>query len=271
MLVSPGTGRRELAWCLGGLVERVGRRQTLVVAEYWQFCPVALGAELFAERWTPLILRELLLGSRRFSELRNGLPRMSRNLLVRRLAQLEEAGLIERHPRANGRGYDYRLTAAGEELRPVVVALGAWGYKWAARDLRPENLDAGLLMWFLRRRVAVERLPAERTVVRFDFLQGGRRSFWLGEQQSFWLLLERPEVELCYTDPGFEVDLIVRADVAALTRVYLGHMSLSEALRGGLIELYGPRELCSGFRRWLGISPFAPQGGPARRLAARAA
>lgn len=254
-----------------GLVAGVFWRQTSVVAEYGQFCPVALGAELFAERWTPLILRELLLGSRRFSEVRNGLPRMSRNLLVRRLAALEQAGLLERNPRANGRGYDYQLTAAGEELRPVVVALGAWGYKWAARDLRPENLDAGLLMWFLRRRVTAEYLPAGRTVVRFDFSQGGRRSFWLGEQQSFWLLLERPEVELCYADPGFEVDLVVRADVAALTRVYLGQMSVSEALRQGLVELYGPRELCRGFRKWLGISPFAPQGRPARRLASRAA
>ena len=253
-----------------GLVGAVCWRQTLVMADYRQFCPVALGAELFAERWTPLILRELLLGSRRFSELRNGLPRMSRNLLVRRLAELEQAGLVESHPRANGRGYDYQLTAAGEELRPVVVALGAWGYKWAARDLRPENLDAGLLMWFLRRRVTVEYLPAERTVVRFDFSQGGARSFWLGEQQAFWLLLERPEVDLCYTDPGLEVDLIVRAEVAALTRVYLGHMSLAEALRGGSVELCGPRELCSGFRRWLGISPFAPRGRPAPRLVARA-
>ena len=240
-------------------------RQTRGVAGYGQFCPVALGAELFAERWTPLILRELLLGSRRFSELHNGLPRISRNLLVQRLAQLEEAGLVERHPRANGRGFDYQLTVAGEELRPVVVALGTWGYKWAARDLRPENLDAGLLMWFLRRRVSVDHLPAHRTIVRFDFSEAGARSFWLGEHQSFWLVLEQPEVDLCYSDPGFDVDLIVRADVAALTRVYLGHVSLSEALRVGSVQLSGPRELCRGFRTWLGISPFAQRGRPALR------
>jgi DNA-binding HxlR family transcriptional regulator len=243
----------------------------LGVAEYWQFCPVALGAELFAERWTPLILRELLLGSRRFSELQHGLPRISRNLLVQRLASLEQAGLVARRARASGRGFDYQLTAAGEELRPVVVALGTWGYKWAARDLRPENLDAGLLMWFLRRRVTVDQLPSERTVVRFDFSEAGARSFWLGEHQSFWLVLERPEADLCYTDPGFEVDLIVRADVAALTRVYLGHLSLSGALRAGSVELVGLRELCSGFRRWLGVSPFAPPGRPARRPRAVAA
>jgi DNA-binding HxlR family transcriptional regulator len=235
---------------------------------YGQFCPVALGAEIFAERWTPLILRELLNGSHRFSELRKGLPRISRNLLVQRLASLEQAGLIERRPRANGRGYDYSLTAAGEELRPVVFALGTWGYKWTAQQLRPENLDAGLLMWFLRRRIRVESLPDERVVARFDFHEAGERAFWLGEQQSFWLVFERPDVELCLSDPGFDVDLTVRADVAALTQVYLGHLSLGEALRSGSVELSGRRDLRSGFRRWLGISPFVP---PTRRARAAVA
>jgi DNA-binding HxlR family transcriptional regulator len=238
---------------------------------YGQFCPVALGAEIFAEKWTPLILRELLLGSRRFSELRKGLPRISRNLLVQRLASLEASGLVERRLRANGRGYDYLLTAAGEELRPVVVALGTWGYKWTAHELRPENLDAGLLMWFLRRRVVTDELPGEPTVVRFDFHESGARSFWLEEQQSFWFVIDRPEVELCLTDPGFDVDLTVRADVAALTRVYLGHVPLSECLRAGSIQLTGPRELRSGFRRWLGISPFAQQSGRALRRPVAAA
>jgi len=238
------------------------------VQQYWQFCPVALGAEIFAERWTPLILRELLLGSHRFSELQRGLPRISRNLLVQRLAYLEEAGLLERRRRPNGRGFDYHLTAAGEELRPVVVALGTWGYKWTAQEIKPDNLDAGLLMWFLRRRVQVDQLPPERVVARFDFHEGGTRSFWLGEEQSFWLVLERPEVELCLSDPGFEVDLHVNADVAELTRVYLGLVPLAEALRSGSVRLAGPRELRSGFRRWLGISPFAQKPPRARRPAA---
>jgi DNA-binding HxlR family transcriptional regulator len=238
------------------------------VQQYGQFCPVALGAEIFAERWTPLILRELLLGSHRFSELQRGLPRISRNLLVQRLAYLERTGLLERRRRPNGRGFEYHLTAAGEELRPVVVALGTWGYKWTAQEIKPDNLDAGLLMWFLRRRVQVDQLPSERVVARFDFHEGGPRSFWLGEEQSFWLVLERPEVELCLSDPGFDVDLHVRADVAALTRVYLGHVPLAETLRSGSVQLTGSRELRSGFRRWLGISPFAQKPPPARRTAA---
>jgi HxlR-like helix-turn-helix len=172
--------------------------------------------------------------------------------------------LLERRRRPNGRGFEYHLTAAGEELRPVVIALGTWGYKWTAQEIKPDNLDAGLL----RRRVQVDQLPSDRVVARFDFHEGGPRSFWLGEEQSFWLVLERPEVELCLSDPGFDVDLHVRADVAALTRVYLGHVPLAETLRSGSVQLTGSRELRSGFRRWLGISPFAQKPPPARRTAA---
>jgi DNA-binding HxlR family transcriptional regulator len=224
---------------------------------YRQFCPVALGAEVFAERWTPLILRELLLGSHRFSELRRGLPRISRNLLTQRLASLERAGLVERRPRSNGRGFAYYLTQAGEELRPVVTALGTWGYRWAATELRPENLDPGLLMWFLRRRVRVENLPEHRVVIRFEFRAQGAEAFWLDKQQSFWLILDRPLVDLCLSDPGFEVDLTVRAELSELARVYLGHSSLAQAIRQGAVEVVGRREFRSGFRDWLGVSPFA--------------
>jgi DNA-binding HxlR family transcriptional regulator len=224
---------------------------------YGQFCPIALGAEIFAQRWTPLILRELLLGSHRFSELQRGLPRISRNLLVQRLAALEEAGIIARRPRADGRGHDYFPTAAGEELRPVVQALGTWGYRWTAHELRPDNLDAGLLMWFLRRRVRIERLPDEKTVARFDLHGSGNRPTWMEEQQSFWLVLDKPHVELCLSDPGFDVGLTVCADVSALTRVYLGHLPLLQALRDGSVELTGRRDLRAGFRAWLGISGFA--------------
>ena len=129
---------------------------------YGQFCPVALGAEVFAERWTPLILRELLAGSHRFSELQRGLPGIPRALLTQRLGSLQRAGLVERRPTRAGRGFEYHLSPAGLSFSPVVEALGRWGYQWAAEQLRPDNLDAGLLMWFLRRRVQVDRLPAEQ-------------------------------------------------------------------------------------------------------------
>jgi DNA-binding HxlR family transcriptional regulator len=238
------------------------------VEGYGQFCPVALGAEIFAQRWTPLILRELLLGSHTFSQLQHGLPRVSRNLLVQRLAFLEGAGVIERRSRAGGRGFDYYPTLAGEELRPVVLALGTWGYKWTAQELRADNLDAGLLMWFLRRRVRTEHLPDEKVVVRFEFRGQAERSAWLEEEQAFWLVLEKPDVELCLTDPGFEVALVVRADLAAMVRVYLGRLSLAAAIASGAVELSGRRVLRTGFSAWLGISPFAPARPVRDRLAA---
>jgi len=188
--------------------------------EYTQFCPVSRGAEIFAERWTPLILRELLNGSHRFSELL-GLPRISRNLLAQRLASLASAGIIERRPAERGRGFSYHLTPAGEGLRPVVEVLGAWGYRWGGTDLPSRQLDPVLLMWFIRRRVQVQAFRRARTVVRFDFRRPRR---------SFWLRMEPPAVDLCFTDEGFDVELAVDADLAALTAVWLGRLPLADAI-----------------------------------------
>ena len=215
---------------------------------YGQFCPVALGAEIFAERWTPLIVRELLSGSRRFSDLQRGLPGISRNLLTQRLRQLARRGLVER--RAGRAGPAYELTEPGRAMAPVIDALGKWGYHWAATDLRPELLNADLLMWFLRRRVRADGLPEQRTVVRFEFREPV-------PQRVFWLVLQRPGADLCVKDPGFGVDLEVVAGLEAMARVYLGHVSLATAVRSGDVELAGPRDAQRAVYRWLGISPFA--------------
>jgi DNA-binding HxlR family transcriptional regulator len=219
--------------------------------EYGQFCPVALGAEVFAERWTPLILRELLAGSHRFSELQRGLPRIPRALLAQRLGSLERAGLVERRPNRAGRGSEYHLSEAGLSFGPVVDALGRWGYRWAADRLRPDNLDAGLLMWFLRRRVQVDRVPAGRVTVQFEFRDA--------DQRCFWLVLHRPEADLCLVDPGFGTDLCVTTDVRTFTRVYLGQVSLAHALRDGSVALTGRSDLRRAFGGWIGLSPFAEQ------------
>jgi len=223
------------------------------VTGYGQFCPVALGAEVLATRWTPLIVRELLHGSIRFSELQQGMPRISRNLLVQRLATLEHAGIIESRPRAAGRGREYHLTPAGEDLRPVIDALGVWGYKWAAQTLTPDCLEPGLLLWFIRRRVRTQHLPAERHVVRFDFHDARRR--------LYWLVLRRSEVDVCAIDPGFDVDLHVEATLEALTEVYLGRTTLRAAMRAKRVRLAGRHEACEAFPRWFGSSPFAPATG----------
>ena len=217
---------------------------------YRQFCSVALGAEVFAERWTPLILRELLAGSHRFSELQRGLPRIPRALLAQRLGSLERAGLVERRPAPAGRGSEYHLSPAGRSFGPVVEALGQWGYRWAAEQLRPDNLDAGLLMWFLRRRIQADRLPAGRVAVQFEFRDADKR--------FFWLVLHRPEVDLCLADPGFDTDLCVTTDVRTFTRVYLGQVSIAQAIGDGSVTMQGRSDLRRAFSGWIGLSPYAP-------------
>lgn len=229
------------------------------VPDYGQFCPVSRGAEIFAERWTPLIVRELMNGSHRFSELQLGLPRISRNLLTQRLVSLVSAGVVERRPAERRRGFSYHLTSAGEELRPVVEALGAWGYRWGGVDLPSAQLDPVLLMWFIRRRVRVQAFRRARTVVRFDFRRPRR---------SFWLRIEPPTVELCFTDEGFDVELAIDADLAALTAVWLGRLHLTEAIAAGSVRLDGDEDARPLFGRWFGLSPFADGG--AERILTRA-
>lgn len=151
---------------------------------YGQFCPVAKAAEVFAERWTPLILRELFAGSHRFSEFQRGLPLISKTVLAQRLKDLEAAGVIESRPRAEGRGRRYFLTTAGEEFRAIIESLGQWGQRWVRNLANPEDLDAGLLVWAMRRRVNLERLPSARVTVQFDFHgvprnRSGRETWWL--------------------------------------------------------------------------------------------
>lgn len=216
---------------------------------YGQFCPVALASEIFAERWTPLILRELLAGARRFAELHRGVPRMSRNLLSQRLSALEHAGIIERRTGAHRKACEYHLTIAGHEFRSVIDALGTWGYKWCTHDLRDENIDADHLMWILRRLILIANLPERRVVVCFRFRQEAKR--------RFWLVLNRPEVDLCLFDPGFDVDLEVVTDVNPLAQICLGHLSVRDAMSRGGLSLCGPRQYCRAFGSWLGVSRFA--------------
>jgi len=223
-----------------------------------QFCPVAVACEVFAHRWTPLILRELFAGSTHFNEIRRGLPLISKTLLVRRLRALEEAGVLTCVNPAD-RGYpEYRLTSAGAEFRPVIQRLGEWGQRWTIR-FDPQNLDAEFLMWNVRRRLAIDRLPAERTVVRFDF-SGLPPKYRRG--RVFWLITERIGVDLCLKDSGAEVDLYVSADLGSFARMWLGEVRFSEALRAGSIRLTGRRDLVRRFPSWLLLSQFAEVARP---------
>jgi len=218
---------------------------------YGQFCTVARGAEVFGERWTPLVVRELLCGSTRFNDIRRGVPRMSATLLAQRLRKLEEIGVIER-VKAKA-GAEYRLTAAGEELRPIVLALGHWGARWIGSRLQREQLDAGFLMWDIRRFAHRELFPARhRVVIQFRFTDARR-----GERE-WWLVVENGEVDLCRDDPGHEVTLIVESTVRALTEIWSGDLLPGQALEQHQLRILGRPRDARDIWRWIGTSGFAP-------------
>jgi DNA-binding HxlR family transcriptional regulator len=232
---------------------------------YGQYCPVARASEILADRWTPLIVRELLAGLRHFNELGRGLPGISRELLVERLRRLERMGVVERHVGEESRAVEYTLTRAGRELQRVIDVLGGWGARWAFGDPRPAELDPIVLLWWMRRRVHRHRLPARRVVIEFEF--HGRR---IG---CFWLVLERSDVSVCLQHPKFDVDLRVSADIEAFYRVWLGRTTLPEAMRAGLVRLDGMPDAVRAFPRWFAWSPMtdAVRGALARRAAPAAA
>lgn len=216
---------------------------------YGQFCPVAKAADIFAQRWTPLILRELLMGSHRFNDLQRGLSRISRSLLLQRLRALEQADIVERHAGTGPRTSGYYLTPAGRELFDVVRCLGEWGQRWVNHDIGPEDVDPDLLMWDMHRRIHVDLLPERRVIAQFDFY--GVRS------GTYWLVLEPPDPSVCYQDPGLDVDVLVTADTLTMHRVWIGRLPFAEALKRGLITLEGPRELIRQLPAWLALSFFA--------------
>lgn len=218
---------------------------------YGQFCPVAQALEVIGERWTLLIVRELLCGSTRFGELTRGVPLMSRSMLTQRIRTLLDAGIVERRLRGNGQGYTYHLTEAGEELRPIIEGCGTWGQRWARRKLSADRLDAGLLMWDLRRSLRLESLPKTTTLVEFRLRGAGHG------QRRYWLHIEPRGIELCLTHPGFEVDLTVHAQLREFTRVWLGDIPLAQAMREGHLTLDGPPGLQRAFPGWLQLSGFA--------------
>jgi DNA-binding HxlR family transcriptional regulator len=225
---------------------QVGRKYKIcTMKSYGEYCPIAMGAEAIGDRWTPLVLRELICGSERFSDIHRGVPRMSRSLLSQRLKHLERLGIIERRP-----GPTYHLTEAGCDLEATVWALGDWAMQWMFGDPAKEQLDGAHLMWRVRQRLVDDALPDSRTVVQFDFpgAQKGR---------LVWLLLDPAGSSVCERDEGFEVDLYVKGDIAEFMRIWMGRGTWAEALGVGTITLHGPPSLVRAFPTWFALSPFA--------------
>lgn len=222
-------------------------------AGYKQFCPVAMAAEVLCTRWTMVLMRELVAGTTRFNDLRRGVPKMSPALLSTRLKELEMAGVIERKPLKSEKGvFEYNLTEAGKDLRAVVEAVGMWGQKWVESSLSLKNLDPSLLMWDMRRNLDPSPLPSIRTVVQFLYSD-------LPLTKSQWWLVIEPsgEVDLCWSDPGFEINLYVTTDLRTMTAIWMG-LGTIESERDKM-ELLGEQKVAETMQVWLGLSPFAKQ------------
>ncbi|WP_030515040.1 helix-turn-helix domain-containing protein [Nocardia sp. NRRL WC-3656] len=216
---------------------------------YGEFCPIAKAMDVLDERWTLLVVRELLLGSTHFNELRRGNPKMSPALLSRRLRSLERSGVLRREIGADGRAA-YLLTEAGRELSTVVQALGTWGVRWIG-DLGDRDLDPHLLLWDIRRTIPVRAWPEERTVLEVEFTDvPGKEAHW-------WLVVERGTAAVCDYDPGFEVAATVRSTLRQLTEIWRGDRSWAAALREETTEIVGPAPIRRQVPQWIGQAGLA--------------
>jgi len=224
------------------------------VSRYGQYCPITRSLEVLGDRWTLLVVRDLLLGATRFNELARGLPGMSRGLLSKRLDQLERDGLVVR---ADG---GYHPTVACEELRPLIFGLAEWGARWAFGEPRPDELDPVVLMWWIRGGIDPQRLlggdagaggAADARTVLHVRVPDARRT-------RFWFVVTPGDVSLCFTDPGFDVDVTLEAPLSTLYQVWLGTQTLPAAMRDGRVSITGPRELARRIPDALRLSPAAP-------------
>jgi DNA-binding HxlR family transcriptional regulator len=216
------------------------------VRTYGQYCPILRASEIFAERWTPVIIRNVLLGCRSFTAILNGAPGLSRTLLSQRLRELERVGIIVRSHTESG--VVYEPTSAGRELWDVCETLGKWGARWL--DVAPEHLDPYVVLWSMCNSLAVENLPAERVVVRFEFPDQAQK-------KRFWLLLDHGSAEVCLKPPGGEDDLVVTCQSEAFALWHMGRRSWTDTLRSGQIHILGPRPLALAFPTWNRLSHFA--------------
>lgn len=221
------------------------------MSSYGQFCPVAKAAELFCERWTPLILRDLAAGAQRFSELQRGIPLASPTMLSRRLKQLEAEGVVERRRSSKGGSWTYHLTPAGAEFAPIVEALGVWGQRWSRRELAEHEVDLGLLIWAMERSVTPAAFGARRTVVLVRFTDQPPR------KRNWWFVNDGGECQLCFDDPGFDVDLFVDVTLRDMIYVWRGDLPIPQALASGRIEAHGSATARRALPHWLGVAAVA--------------
>jgi len=220
------------------------------MADYGQFCPVAKASDIIGERWTVLILRELLLGTRRYNDFLRGLSRISPTLLSKRLKTLEERGLIVRKCPPGKKNHEYYLTACGRELEPLIECLAVWGMRWARGQLADSELDVEFLMRDFQRRLQTDYLPDGETVLCFTFNE-------LETFKTWWMVVGENEADLCTENPGKEVDLYINSEVRDMVKIWRGDLSLRKALREKLVRTQGNKHLIRSMPDWLGICLYA--------------
>ena len=220
------------------------------MSDYGQFCPVAKATELLGEKWMLLILRELLLGTHRYNEFQRALSRISPSLLIKRLKQLESAGIIVRKAQQGRKGHEYYLTPAGKELAPIVEHLATWGMRWAQGQLDEDELDVEFLMWDIQRRLQTDMLPDGETILCFIFND-------LTTFKNWWLVVRNDEVDLCTENPGKDVDLYITTTLRNLVEIWKGDIEIKQAQRKELIKTQGNTQLAKTMPDWLGICLYA--------------
>ena len=221
------------------------------MTKYGQFCPIAKSSEILGDTWSILIVREMLLGSTRFSQLQKGLPKISPTILTKRLKELETCGVILKRKLSAQKGHEYRLTPAGRELSGVIEALAVWGMRWARDEMEPDDLDATFLMFDIERNIVTNELPDGENVICFQFPD-------LDDFSKWWVICDGNNTDLCYQDPGKDVTAYITANSVDMIKVWMGDLPLSAALRDDKITLLGEPLICNRLRKWFPLSSAAP-------------
>lgn len=218
--------------------------------EYGQFCPIAKANEIIGEKWTILVVRELLMGGTRFSELQRGLSMISPTMLSKRLDTLENHGLVMKKKIPNQKGYEYYPTKSCSELLPIIKTLGDWGMRWARENLTEKDYDVELLMLYLKRSINPENLIGNETTVRFKFTD-------IKQYPNWWMVVKGTEVDLCDKDPGKDIDVYFTTTVKTMTNIWMGDCTYKKAVAGDELKLVGPKALINNVSHWMEDSIFA--------------
>lgn len=233
-----------------------------MVQQYGQFCPIAKSTEILGEKWTLLIVRELLMGSHRFSELERGLGHISPTILTKRLESLDRYGLVYRRRIQGQRGFEYLPTDACKQLLPILLALGKWGMEWTRENLEDNDYDVELLMLYLERSIQPEKLPGSKAVIRFHFTDFDALTNW-------WIVVDDDAVDVCTSDPGQDVDIYINTTVRTMTDAWMGRTSYRQAKAEGTFEVHGPTALTRNIKSWLSDCVFVDLPAPSEILGQR--